>query len=368
VNVTDTVTKNTVKKKINYGDGAIDSFFANSLPPWGRAGVGAVPHEYTQPGTYWLVQRLYGYTGCITQLDSARIFVTPGITDNDTILALQGSYTQHPSAEGALIIHSDGREEWRSNRDDSREPIELTWSGHPAAVKYSLSRNGTQLAEVDTPFLNYTDSVDRPQPFTYSIVAVDSCGTESASGRQISPMYLTGRASADNSIAVITFSPYTEQLREQEYVVFTEENRDWTTLNSLGANTIYEDKEFLVTQSDPSTPLRMTSLEKCYQVATRYGELGNILCLPYKPVIFIPTAFSPNADGLNDVYRPITFGIEHYEVKIYNRYGQKIAQFDQTSKGWDASDAAMGAYMVTIRAKGTDNEWYNEKSTVTVVR
>jgi hypothetical protein len=28
----------------------------------------------------------------------------------------------------------------------------------------------------------------------------------------------------------------------------------------------------------------------------------------------------------------------------------------------------MGAYMVTIRAKGTDNEWYNEKSTVTVVR
>ena len=368
VNVTDTVTKNTVKKKIIYGDGAIDSFFANSLPPWGRAGVGAVPHEYTQPGTYWLVQRLYGFTGCVTQLDSVQIFVTPGITDNDTIHALQGSYTQHPSAEGALIIHSDGREEWRSNRDDSREPIELTWSGHPAAVKYSLSRNGTQLAEVDTPFFNYTDSVDRPQPFTYSIVAVDSCGTASASGRQISPMYLTGRASADNSIAVITFSPYTEQLREQEYVVFTEENRDWTTLNSLGPNTSYTDEEFLVTQSDPSTPLRMTSLEKCYQVATRYGELSNILCLPYKPVIFIPTAFSPNADGLNDVYRPITFGIEHYEVKIYNRYGQKITQFDQTSNGWDASDAAMGAYMVTIRAKGTDNEWYNEKSTVTVVR
>ncbi len=166
----------------------------------------------------------------------------------------------------------------------------------------------------------------------------------------------------------MTVRPYTEQLREQEYVVFTEDNRDWTTLNSLGVNTSYTDEEFLVTQSDPSTPLRMTSLEKCYQVATRYGELSNILCLPYKPVIFIPTAFSPNADGLNDVYRPVTFGIAYYEVSIYNRYGQKIAQFDQTSKGWDASDAAMGAYMVTIRAKGTDNEWYNEKSTVTVVR
>ena len=49
----------------------------------------------------------------------------------------------------------------------------------------------------------------------------------------------------------MTVRPYTEQLREQEYVVFTEDNREWTTLNSLGVNTSYTDEEFLVTQSDP---------------------------------------------------------------------------------------------------------------------
>ena len=91
---------------------------------------------------------------------------------------------------------------------------------------------------------------------------------------------------------------------------------------------------------------------------------NNVLCLPYKPTVFIPTAFTPNGDNLNDVYRPVTFGIEQYQMRIYNRYGQLIADQDQTSSGWDAADAPMEAYMVTVRAKGT----YNLKQTVTVVR
>lgn len=55
-------------------------------------------------------------------------------------------------------------------------------------------------------------------------------------------------------------------------------------------------------------------------------------------------------------------------MQIYNRYGQQIADLDQNSAGWDAADAPQGAYMVIIRAKGTDNQWYDIKSTVTVVR
>jgi hypothetical protein len=42
--------------------------------------------------------------------------------------------------------------------------------------------------------------------------------------------------------------------------------------------------------------------------------------------------------------------------------------FTEQDAGWSAEDVAMGGYMVIIRAKGTDNEWYNLKRTVTVVR
>jgi len=84
--------------------------------------------------------------------------------------------------------------------------------------------------------------------------------------------------------------------------------------------------------------------------------------------LYLPNAFSPNSDGLNELFKPITLGIEEYTMQIYNRYGQQIADLDQTSEGWDAADAPQGAYMVILRAKGTNNEWYNVKSTVTVVR
>ena len=98
------------------------------------------------------------------------------------------------------------------------------------------------------------------------------------------------------------------------------------------------------------------------------STISNILCLPYSPVIFIPTAFSPNGDNLNDVYRPITFGITQYTMSIYDRYGQKVAELNQDSLGWDATDYPMGTYMITLRAQGTDSKWYNAKETVTVVR
>jgi gliding motility-associated-like protein len=84
--------------------------------------------------------------------------------------------------------------------------------------------------------------------------------------------------------------------------------------------------------------------------------------------LYLPNAFSPNSDGLNELFRPITLGIEEYTMQIYNRYGQQIADLDQNSAGWDAADAPQGAYMVIIRAKGTDNEWYDIKSTVTVLK
>jgi gliding motility-associated-like protein len=365
INVTDTITINTTKKEYNYYDGR----------GWVDVPVNQVDFSQTYPdaGTYWVVQRLYGYTGCVTQQDSVQIYVTHGLTDQDSVHVTLSTYPLHPSALGSLVSHSDGRQEWRAN-GGYRENIKVTWSTHPVAVGYKLSRNGSAIADIDaTTTTFYRDSINRPDYYTYSIVGVDSCGTESSSGRTVSPIYLTGQAADNNKLAVIQFSPYSESLYEMRYEVLTEENGVWnesSPIADLGTQISYEDKEFL---GDGSITLNgaeaLTRLEKCYIIRNQYGDIySNILCLPYKPTLFVPTAFSPNGDKLNDLYRPITFGIEHYVVTIYNRYGQLITRFDETSKGWEATDTAMGAYMVTIRAKGTDNRWYNVNQTVTVVK
>lgn len=51
---------------------------------------------------------------------------------------------------------------------------------------------------------------------------------------------------------------------------------------------------------------------------------------------FMPTAFTPNKDGKNDIYKPTLLGnVLSYKFSIYNRWGQKIFETTELQKGWD---------------------------------
>lgn len=55
-----------------------------------------------------------------------------------------------------------------------------------------------------------------------------------------------------------------------------------------------------------------------------------------KPTIFVPTAFTPNNDGLNDTIYPIAVGIQRINYfSIYNRWGQLVFTTTINKKGWD---------------------------------
>jgi gliding motility-associated-like protein len=54
------------------------------------------------------------------------------------------------------------------------------------------------------------------------------------------------------------------------------------------------------------------------------------------PYVFVPTAFTPNNDGLNDIVRPIAVGIR--EIKyfaVYNRWGERVFYTTHNKHGWD---------------------------------
>jgi gliding motility-associated-like protein len=56
------------------------------------------------------------------------------------------------------------------------------------------------------------------------------------------------------------------------------------------------------------------------------------------PAIYVPTAFTPNGDGLNDVFRPIPVGIVSLDFfRVFNRYGELVYETREPNKGWDGS-------------------------------
>jgi gliding motility-associated-like protein len=72
--------------------------------------------------------------------------------------------------------------------------------------------------------------------------------------------------------------------------------------------------------------------------------------------LFVPNAFTPNSDGINDTWFIET--LEAYpgaEVKVYNRYGQLVFDNHGTNKRWDGKFQGMplapDAYAYTIDLK-----------------
>lgn len=53
--------------------------------------------------------------------------------------------------------------------------------------------------------------------------------------------------------------------------------------------------------------------------------------------VLVPNAFTPNGDGLNDVFRPLFMGFEpsNYKMDIYNKWGQHIYTTQDLGGGWD---------------------------------
>ncbi len=52
-------------------------------------------------------------------------------------------------------------------------------------------------------------------------------------------------------------------------------------------------------------------------------------------LLLLPTAFSPNGDGVNDLFRPANKNLRKFNMQIYNRWGELVFETDNPKEGWD---------------------------------
>lgn len=88
----------------------------------------------------------------------------------------------------------------------------------------------------------------------------------------------------------------------------------------------------------------------------------------------VPNAFSPNGDGVNDVYH-ITFqSLVKLDVSIFNRWGQRVCQrnLSNIDQGWDGTfggkDVSDGVYFIVVQAVGSDGIKYNIRRDINILR
>ncbi len=118
--------------------------------------------------------------------------------------------------------------------------------------------------------------------------------------------------------------------------------------------------------------LKAKSIEGCEDELTKTIEVKNNFS------VFIPNSFSPNFDGLNDVFIPVfsSYGldIKSYEMEIFDRWGHSLFHSKDFSKGWDGASQNKGeiskedVYIYHIKYKDLDGNTYDKTGHTSLVK
>ncbi|MFT4521355.1 MAG: gliding motility-associated-like protein [Bacteroidia bacterium] len=247
-------------------------------------------------------------------------------------------------------------------------------------LQYALRRynsgNGTMDFEAITSDTSYTDlGVDvQKGNYVYTVNTIDHCLITNPNGRKGKPILLTG-----------------EYLEMKSYLTWTE-YEDWydgvkyyriELLTESGFETIATLDGNISSFVDTEFHAELQS-KYCYRIIAvshnNLQSLSNEICIYGISNLLIPTAFSPNGDGINASFKPFMQfmnvedlgNYETFEFKVYNRWGELLFITNNVNEGWDGTwfskPSPIGAYMYTVRAKGLDDKLFIQKGIVNLLR
>ena len=145
------------------------------------------------------------------------------------------------------------------------------------------------------------------------------------------------------------------------------------TINPLGDYKQYLWSDFssgsVLTVSQPGMYwLQVTDSNNC--VGTDTMQVNQSRCLN-EPIL--PSAFTPNGDGLNDQFKPLLSGnVIKFIFTIYNRWGEKVFETQSLQRGWDGKlngvFAASGVFIWYCQYQFAGQALKRKKGTVMLIR
>lgn len=224
-------------------------------------------------------------------------------------------------------------------RLDSLEITSSVTGGIPG-YSYSWYNNAT------------TESINAPinvqGTTTYTVTVTDACQkTQTGTGSVIVnpyPASFTASPTIGSAPLAVTFTNTSQD--GQNYTWNFDNGEPTVSVNDLSQqNTTY-------TEAGTYTPtLIMTNAQGCYDSASV------LITVEVDPYLEAPNSFTPNGDGVNDVYHFINVAsVSEFECFILDRWGNLLHTITDVNSGWDGSNpagqpVADGTYFYTYKAK-----------------
>jgi gliding motility-associated-like protein len=267
----------------------------------------------------------------------------------------------------------------------NNKKVELYWSkpvnSRNNIIYYVIDRSDTNqnlyrnIIKLDPSIEFYIDGKVDVNNFNYfyKIKAIDECDDISEYSELTSPILLKITLN-DNLRPFLFWTPYKKwdegvayyEIEQLINGVFTKIGETQT-----GDDTTFTHDDFIQNCFYPYV-YRVFAVKNTNDLNKFSRSLSNEVNLKTKPTIFAPNAFSPNGDGLNDIYEVKGTFIKSITMNIYNRWGEKLYETQNCLPTWDGyymqKMVPDGVYVALVRAIGTDDQVYTIRTTVTVIK
>jgi gliding motility-associated-like protein len=228
-----------------------------------------------------------------------------------------------------------------------RNTIEITYE--PSTYRfnkgYMIERNaeriGNPTANFYTENVSYTDTVPthRYFPYYYRVFEVDNCDNLSQTGKYKRTIFLDGIHNGEKANLFWEGYDNWEYAPREHHVDYISRQGPLYLGRTDAAITTFSDPSFYM-DIDGYYPYRV------YTISTSGDtSYSNVAYVSGAGVYNIPNSFTPNNDGLNDVFNFYTLfmtgetinGVPDFEIEIYNRWGQIIFYGTDIDKPWDGT-------------------------------
>lgn len=195
---------------------------------------------------------------------------------------------------------------------------------------------------------------------TYNVIARDKCGKTISGSVNVTVQDVNPIISANEV--------------EDDFYIF--EGSTSPAIDSLYYIWMFGDGNIDVAQNTEHQFDGLDEYEVTLRVQSTIGCLEEVTYTVYPaPILYIPTAFSPNNDGLNDVFKAVGVGVREFELRIFNRWGDQIFYSTNLDDYWIGDDKQTGVsyvndglYMYQIKAIGYNNEAVERSGPILIIR
>lgn len=230
--------------------------------------------------------------------------------------------------------------------------------------------------------LTYTDnSVNATTTsYIYKIDAIDSCGNVITSSNPDTTILLSGSISSTLDIKLSWNDYGSFNANVDYYEVYRAVDGVWGntpigTVNYSGAGGTYTDDIAPFLSSRGNFTYYVVALEESGNV---YGfsdsSTSNLVKIDQFPKFYVPNAFSPNGDNINDIFIPVIGFIEqtNYAFTIFDNTGTPAFESSNVDEGWDGKKnghpCQEGVYMYLITCKAANGEDSKISGTISLFR